>query len=127
MSPLSFAWRSLTRQPARALLGIAGIAVVGALLFDMLLVSRGLVRSFRDLLESVGYDVRVTSMPGLPGTVPRLAEAESTAAALRGLPEIAEIVTFRFGRAEAEHSGRLRQFNFMGVSGAARDTWTVVE
>ena len=44
MSPLGLAWRSLTRQPARAVLGVIGIAAVAALLWDMLLLSRGLVR-----------------------------------------------------------------------------------
>src|SRR5689334_6501420 len=46
-----FAWLSVVRQPARALLGIAGVAAIGALLFDMLLLSRGLVLSFADLLD----------------------------------------------------------------------------
>ena len=41
MNALGFAWRSLVRQPARAALGILGVAAVGALLFDMLLLSRG--------------------------------------------------------------------------------------
>ena len=66
MRPLSFAWRSLTRQPARAVLGIVGIAAVGALLFDMLLLSRGLVLSFGDLLESVGFDATL-KQPGRGG------------------------------------------------------------
>ena len=43
MKALAFAARSLSRQPGRAALGILGIAAVGALLFDMLLLSRGLV------------------------------------------------------------------------------------
>ena len=44
------------RGPA---LGVLGVAAVGALLFDMLLLSRGLVLSFRDLLDRAGFDVRV--------------------------------------------------------------------
>ena len=49
-------WR---REPARAVLAVAGVTVIGALLFDMLLLSRGLLVSFRDLLDTAGYDVRV--------------------------------------------------------------------
>ena len=45
MNAFAFAWRSLIRQPARAVLGIVGVAAVCALLFDMLLLSRGLVLS----------------------------------------------------------------------------------
>ena len=40
---LVFAGRNLLRQPGRASVGILGIAAVGALLLDMLLLSRGLV------------------------------------------------------------------------------------
>jgi hypothetical protein len=36
---------SIIRQPARSALGILGIAAIGALLFDMLLLSRGRGRS----------------------------------------------------------------------------------
>ena len=82
MSSFAFAWRSLFRQPARAVLAIAGIATVGALLFDMLLLSRGLLISFRDLLGEVGFDVRVTATSSLPMTGPRIVDAISTAAAL---------------------------------------------
>ena len=46
-----------------------GIAAVGALLFDMLLLSRGLLVSFRELLDAAGFDVRVTAGE-LPDTVP---------------------------------------------------------
>jgi hypothetical protein len=49
MNAIGFAWRSLVRQPARAALGILGVAAVGALLFDMLLLSRGLIVSMQDL------------------------------------------------------------------------------
>ena len=52
MSPWRLAWRSVARNPARALLAVVGVAVIGALLFDMLLLSRGLLLSFSDLLES---------------------------------------------------------------------------
>ena len=51
MNALGFAWRSLVRQPARATLGMLGVAAVGALLFDMLLLSQGLIVSMRDLLD----------------------------------------------------------------------------
>ena len=51
MSPFAFALRGLVRQPGRAILGIAGIAATGALLFDMLMLSQGLVISMERLLE----------------------------------------------------------------------------
>ena len=128
MSPLSFAWRSLTRQPARAVLGIAGIAIVGALLFDMLLLSRGLVVSFRDLLQGAGFDVRVTADRFVPARASMIRNATEVLARLRALPEIDDAVAVRFGKAEAVYSGGAYFLvNFMGLDGGARKTWTVVE
>jgi len=82
-------------------LGVAGIAAVGALLFDMLLLSRGLVVSFGEILDSVGFDVRVTATSALPTMGPTIRDAQATAAVLRTLPEIQEVVPLRAGRAEA--------------------------
>jgi putative ABC transport system permease protein len=98
MSPAALAWRGLVRQPARGLLGIAGVTIVGALLFDMLLLSRGLVLSFGELLESVGFDVRVTATRALPGAGPGLEHASQLAAAIGSLPGVALAVPMRFGR-----------------------------
>jgi putative ABC transport system permease protein len=102
VSPLAFAWRSLSRQPARAVLGLTGMAVVGALLFDMLLLSRGLLVSFRDLLESTGFDVRATATEALPGLGPPVTGAAAAVAALRALPELADVVPVRFGAATVD-------------------------
>ena len=66
MNAMGFAWRSLVREPARASLGVLGVAAVGALLFDMLLLSNGLVISMRGLLERTGFDLRVTATDALP-------------------------------------------------------------
>ena len=90
MNALAFAWRSLVRQPARATLGILGVAAVGALLFDMLLLSRGLVVSFRDLLDNVGFDVRVMADESAPFGGSRLPKAAAMAGEIAALPEIAE-------------------------------------
>lgn len=127
MTPLAFAWRSLTRQPARAVLGIAGVTVVGALLFDMLLLSRGLQLSFAELLDSVGFDVRVTASDALPGMGPLLGDGAAAARALRALPEIDEAIAIRIDRAEAPGEpaagGEIR---LMGASGPARNTWKIL-
>ena len=100
MSALAFAWRGLVRQPARAALGILGVAAVGALLFDMLLLSEGLVLSMRDLLARVGFDVRVRATMALPGSGPGIADAGHLAAAIAQLPEVDEAVALGLGYAE---------------------------
>lgn len=127
MKALAFAARSLRRQPGRTALGVLGIAAVGALLFDMLLLSRGLVVSFRDLLDSVGFDVRVMSTDAAPMGGPPLSHATATAVELAGLPEIAEAVPLRSADGEASTPGRTPvDFSLMGVDASTRRPWTLM-
>ena len=127
MSTLAFAWRSLVRQPGRALLGVLGIAAVGALLFDMLLLSNGLVLSMRELLERAGFDLRVTATQALPGSGPRLERAADMAARLADLPEIDEAVPIRFATAELEtrEPHPPLQVSFFGADASRRRAWHV--
>jgi putative ABC transport system permease protein len=128
MRPFALAWRSLIRQPARTFLGVAGVAVVGALLFDMLLLSRGLAVSFAELLEGVGFDVRVTAGQFIPSRGPKIRNGSRVRAVLEALPEIEAVVPLRFGRAEIVDPGGNDFFaDFLGTGGTARGSWTVVE
>ena len=65
-------------SPRERMLGILGVTAVGALLFDMLLLSQGMIVSMRDLLDRTGYDVRVTTTAELPRTAPRVKDAAGT-------------------------------------------------
>ena len=82
MRALAFAWRSVTRRRAQSALGILGIAAAGALTFDMLLLSRGLLVSVRELLDSFGFDVRVMASEGMPQSRAPLDHPFDTARAL---------------------------------------------
>ncbi len=99
MTPRGLAWRTITASPARAVLAITGIAIIGALLFDMLLLSRGLLLSFRDLLESAGYDVRVVASESFPVVRMPVPHASTLVAQLEGLPEVQEVAIVRTDRA----------------------------
>ena len=129
MIALAFAWRSLIRQPARAVLGIVGVTAVCALLFDMLLLSRGLVISMESLLHEVGFAIRVTATPALPGSGPRMRGASQVAAAIAALPEVAEAVPLVFGDAEVTSADRARPLlvSFFAADASARRPWTIVE
>jgi putative ABC transport system permease protein len=126
MRTIAFAARSLARQPGRTGLGILGIAAVGALLFDMLLLSRGLVVSFRDLLDSIGFDVRVTATDSpLPGG--RLDDAGAAAAQVAALPGVAEAVAMRTGTGEVVlASRRLLPFSLTAIDPGRRRPWTII-
>jgi hypothetical protein len=142
---LRFAWRSLVRQPARATLGVLGVAAVGALLFDMLMLSDGLIVSMRDLLERTGFDIRITASGDLRRAGERMHDTDATLAALRRVPQVGTVLAIRFVEAEADIPagaaapatsdtdptgvgsplGRTLALTLEGVQGDARP-WTVV-
>jgi putative ABC transport system permease protein len=125
MRTLAFATRSLVRQPGRTALGIIGIAAVGALLFDMLLLSRGLVVSFRDLLDSVGFDVRVMASDSpVPGG--RLEHAGAIAARVADLPGVDEAVPMQTATGEVVLGRRSVPFSLTGIDAVRRHPWTLI-
>ena len=127
MNALAFAWRSLVRQPARTLLGILGVAAVGALLFDMLLLSHGLIVSMRDLLDRRGYDVRVTATTDLPRSGPRLPHASGTTRDIAALPGVRGALAIRFAEFSLPGSGDdARRGTFEGIVGTAERPWTLL-
>ena len=124
---LALAWRSLVRQPARAALGILGVAAVGALLFDMLLLSHGLVTSMRDLLDRMGADIRVTSTEQVPDRGPDIADAAAAAASIATLPSVRSVITIRTEDADLlRGDGPPTRASFLGIGGGPERPWTVV-
>jgi putative ABC transport system permease protein len=125
---VGFAWRSLVRQPARASLGVLGVAAVGALLFDMLLLSEGLVLSMRDLLDRTGWDVRV-SVGDDPPSVNRSARIHDVRRVLRevsALPSVDSAIAIRLADATVEGPAGNAAFAFLqGISDTPRMPWTV--
>jgi len=101
MSAWGLAWRTVARNPARAALAVSGVAVIGALLFTMLMLSRGLLVSFRELLDTAGFDVRVVSAEGSMIHREPIAAAAALAAAIGRLPEVERVALVRAGGAAA--------------------------
>ena len=126
MNAFAFAARSLVRQPGRAVLGIAGIAATGALLFDMLMLSRGLVVSMESLLKGTGFDVRVTATLSMPPAGPRISHAGATVAAVTALPEIDEVVPLRIGEARLNLRDSASRLTLIGADAGVRRPWTLV-
>lgn len=127
---IRFAWLSLVRQPARSVLGICGVAAVGALLFDMLLLSRGLVVSFADLLEQSGFDVRVLASDAPPMTGPRLHRATALAADLSRVSGVEAVLQLRVRDAEVaadDDDATAPAIDFLGADPRVRSMWTMIE
>jgi putative ABC transport system permease protein len=128
MRALAFAWRSLLRRRGRSALGILGIAAAGALMFDMLLLSRGLLVSVRELLDAFGFDVRVMASEGIPQSRIPIDRAFDTARALAALPEVASAVPFRISEAEvAVAPDRSDEVALFAVGYTTQRIWTVVD
>ena len=128
MNAMGFAWRSLVRQPARASLGVLGVAAVGALLFDMLLLSQGLVISMRGLLERTGFDLRVTATDALPGQGPLIPDADRAGDSHRAAAVGAvRHRTCASPTPSSSPEGRAGLYaSFQGVAGTATHPWTIL-
>lgn len=129
MPAIRFAWLSLVRQPARSLLAIIGVAAIAALLFDMLLLSRGLVLSFGDLLERSGFDVRVLPSDAPPFTGPQLTRATTLVTEMGAIPGIEAVLQLRVRDAEVVLDLRESALpvHFIGADPRVRSMWTIVE
>jgi putative ABC transport system permease protein len=81
--------KSLGRHRLRTALSIAGIAVSGAMLLDMVMLSGGIEKSFAEMLLARGYQIRLTPKGTLPfDTEATVSGARQLIARLRRDPAI---------------------------------------
>ncbi len=86
---VTLAVATLRRNPARTLLAILGIAVAAALLLDMVMLATGMRESFRTLLLTRGYQLRVAPKGTLPfDSEATIDGATGIVAALRANPDV---------------------------------------
>src|SRR5262249_18696535 len=122
----ALAWRTVTAERPRAVLALIGVTVIGALLFDMLLLSRGLLVSFRELLDSTGYDVRVTATDSVMLRAP-IRHATALGADISDLPEVKDVTIIRRSLASLQAIGNKRDVTVLSVSEKAeRQAWRIV-
>ena len=126
MTPLQLAWRTTKRYRARTLLAITGVTVIGALLFDMLLLSDGLLASFADLLNSEGFEIRVVAHEGFArGPIPN--SATELAPAIAALPGVDDVSLIRT-ESGVGSVGRKRAFlTIVGRTQSRPGPWRVLE
>jgi putative ABC transport system permease protein len=88
----ALAQASLIRHRARTLLAVLGVAVAAAMLLDMVMLATGMRESFRRLLLSRGFEIRLAPKGTLPfdtdATIPGVS---AITAILRSNPDIREI------------------------------------
>ena len=127
MTSIVFAWRRLARQPGRAVLGIMGVAAVGALLFDMLLLSRGLMVSLADRLDRVGFDVRVTTGDLLPVGGDRIQRASAVVDTVSRLPEVEAAASIRVDSGWVLWADRRVRLTVVGSTPGRHAAWQLVD
>lgn len=80
---------SLRRNRARTILAVLGVAIAAAMLLDMVMLSSGMRESFRALLLSRGFQMRLSPRGTLPfDTEASIANAARITDSLRARPEI---------------------------------------
>lgn len=113
---LRLAWATLTRHRARTLLAMLGVAVSAAMLLDMVMLSSGMRASFRSLLLSRGFQLRIAPKGTLPfDTDATIADASGVIATLRALPDVATISPVLGGQLHVEAHGRAAAAIALGV------------
>ena len=89
---VTLAAASLVRHRARTLLAVLGVAVSAAMLLDMVMLSTGMRESFRTLLLSQGFQLRLSPKGTLPfDTEATIPAADSIVALVRARPEVEKV------------------------------------
>ena len=89
---LTLAGASIARHRVRTALAVLGVAVAGALLLDMVMLSTGMRESFRTMLLVSGFQVRITPKGTLPfDSEALIGDAGAIAATLGTDPDITAV------------------------------------
>ncbi len=128
-------FREFRTRPLRTLLTLAGVAVTTAMLADMLMLGRGITQSFGELLESRGYELRLTPKGTLPfdteATVPGFRTLRDSVAAVAGVegiaPVLAASVTAQVGDFVPDGSGHSAQALALGMDPDDRSLYRLTE
>ena len=95
------------RHRSRTLLAVLGVAIAAAMLLDMVMLATGMRESFRELLLSRGFELRLAPKGTLPfdtdATIPSVRAVTSV---LRNNPDIREISPVMGGSIHIQAGGR---------------------
>src|SRR3954463_16346037 len=93
---LRLIWATLTRHRSRTLLAMLGVAVSAAMLLDMVMLSSGMRASFRDLLLTRGFQLRISPKGTLPfdtdATIPNAGEIVQALYAIPGVQTVSPVL-----------------------------------
>ncbi len=123
----TLAQASLIRHRARTMLAVLGVAVATAMLLDMVMLATGMRESFRELLLSQGFDIRLAPKGTLPfdtdATIPGVRAIMSV---LRTSPDIREISAVLGGSIHIQVGARGISAAVLGVDPAVQGDYEFV-
>ncbi|HZJ00513.1 MAG TPA: FtsX-like permease family protein [Gemmatimonadaceae bacterium] len=121
------AWSSLRRHTTRTILAILGVAVAAAMLLDMVMMSTGLRESFRELLLSRGFELRLAPKGTLPfDTDATIDNVSGIIAKLRSNPEITTISPVLGGTIHVPVNGKVVTSAVLGVNPTVQGDYGMV-
>lgn len=114
--PLTLAWASLRRHGTRTLLAMLGVAVAAAMLLDMVMMSTGMRESFRRLLLSRGFQLRLAPKGTLPfDTDATIKHTRHALVQLRRNPDLTAVSAVLGGTIHVPRDGRVISSSALGL------------
>src|ERR1700704_6223763 len=118
---------SLIRHRARTLLAVLGVAVSAAMLLDMVMLSSGMRESFRGLLLSQGFQLRVSPKGTLPfDTETPIRNGDSIVALLSARPEVQTVSPVLGGQLHISTPGGAVTSTALGIIPAVAGDYELV-
>jgi putative ABC transport system permease protein len=117
----TLALTSLTRHRARTLLAVLGVAVSAAMLLDMVMLASGMRASFRSLLISQGFQIRIAPKGTLPfDTEATIDDAAAVRARLRANPDVVAVSPVLGGQIHVQRGDQVIAAAALGVDPAVQ-------
>ena len=123
----ALAWSSLRRHSTRTLLATLGVAVAAAMLLDMVMMSTGLRESFRELLLSRGFQIRIAPKGTLPfDTDATIENTSGIIATLRSNPGIVTVSAVLGGTIHVPIGDRVITSAALGIDPAVQGDYELL-
>ncbi len=123
----ALAWSSLRRHATRTILATLGVAVAAAMLLDMVMMSTGMRESFRELLLSRGFQLRLAPKGTLPfDTDATIENTSGIITLLRTNPQIITISPVLGGTIQVAIGDRIVTSAALGIDPAVQGDYELL-
>lgn len=118
---------SLTRHRARTILAVLGVAVSAAMLLDMVMLASGMRSSFRSLLLTRGFQLRIAPKGTLPFDTEALIDSAShVRERVSAIPGVVAVSPVLGGQVQVELGDRVQAASALGVDPTVQGDYEVI-